>query len=177
MLLQGPQTLVDSFMSAVDSNVKSLSHLFPLVSFQLDKACCPPQLTVTCPKTLKAKVSAAVQEDVRALHMGQCTLPLAPRGPQAAAGSLPQAVQQLQQHLQGQALLVEHKAASAEVVITAFENVLPSVQQKASAWLGLVVQPNAPQSAPAASQEQQTVALLQVSLFSTIPCHMLFCTS
>lgn len=152
-------------MSAVDGNIKSLQHLFPLVSFQLDKQCCPPQLTVTCPKSLKAKVSSAVQEDVRALQMGQCVFPFAP-GSQDSGGSLPEAVQQLQQRLQGQALLVEYKAASAEVVITAFENVLPSVQQKAGAWLGLVVPPNAPQaaSAPAPRREQETVALLQASL-------------
>ena len=145
--------------------MKSLGHLFPLVSFQLDKDCCPPQLTVTCPKTLKARVSAAVQEEVRALHLGQCTL-LYAHGAQDASGRLPQAVSQLQQHLQGQALLVEFKAASAEVVITAFQNVLPSVQLKASAWLGLVVRPSVPQNtpAPAASHEQQTVALLQASL-------------
>lgn len=149
----------------MDGNIKSLKHLFPLVSFQLDKQCCPPQLTVTCPKSLKAKVSSAVQEDVRALQMGQCVFPCAP-GSQDSGGSLPHAVQQLQQRLQGQALLVEYKAASAEVIITAFENVLPSVQQKASAWLGLVVPPTAPQtaSAPASQREQETVALLQASL-------------
>lgn len=150
-------------MSAVNGNIKSLKHLFPLVSFQLDKECCPPQLTVTCLKSLKAKVSSAVQEDVRALQMGQCAFPFAPDS-QDSGGSLPQAVQQLQQRLQGQALLVEYKAASAEVVITAFENVLPSVQQKASAWLGLVVPPSAPQIATASQREQETVALLQASL-------------
>ena len=149
-------------MAAVDSNVKSLTHLFPLAAFQMDKACCPPQLTVTCPRTLKPKVSAAVQEDVRALQMGQCTLPFACSSHDERG--LPPAVQQLQQQLQGQALLVEYRAASAEVVITAFENVLPSVQQKASAWLGLAAQPSAPQRspAPAAVPQQPTLALLQV---------------
>ena len=163
--MQGPDALVTAFMAAVDSNVKSLTHLFPLAAFQMDKACRPPQLTVTCPRTLKPKVSAAVQEDVRALHMGQCTLPFAFSSHDARG--LPPAVQQLQQQLQGQALLVEYRAASAEVVITAFENVLPSVQQKASAWLGLAAQPSAPQRspAPAAVPQQPTVALLQAIFF------------
>ena len=161
-------------MAALDSNVSSLARLFPLAVFQLDKSCRPPQLTVSCPKSAEATISAQAQKELSALQLGECSLPVmhslqATAGPQSAS-ALPQVVQQLQQNLQGQALQVGYRAASSEVIITAFQNVLVSLQEKAAAWLGLPKQTGAsPQgtAGPIASHEQLMVSMLQVN---TIVC-------
>ena len=165
-LLQGTLALVALFTAALDSNVDSLAKLFPLAVFQLDKSCRPPQLTVSCPKSMKTNISVQVAKQLSALQLGVCSLPVQGIAGLQSAGGLPPVVQQLQQSLQGQALQVEYRAASAEVVITAFQNVMSSVQQKAGTWLGLASQPRDSQclSGPTASHEQQVVSLLQVIL-------------
>ena len=160
--VQGNHALRKAIAAALDCNVSMLAKTFPLAAFQINQTCQPPHLTITCPKSMKANISSEVQQALNALHTGQCILPLQPIS-QQSPGQVPQAVQQLQQKLQGQALLVDYRAATADVVITAFLNVLTSVEQSARACLGLSTQPWAQANPPATSLEHQTVALLQVS--------------
>ena len=168
ILLQASDTVIAAYLSALNSNVGNLCKLFPLAAFELGTDEPPPILLVTCPTTLKPNIKSQIDTDVRALTVGTCTLPFRPSPTDKShqpSGALPAAVQQLQQKLQGQVMQVEYRAATAEVVITAFQNVLPSVQRVAYACLGLGAQPNAPQVTPTqpASREQQVVSLLQVS--------------
>ena len=157
-----------AFLSALRNNVDSLTKQFPLAAFELGADERPPLLRVTCPTALKAAVASQVQADIRALTVASCVLPFTPGQTGIAmqsSGVVPAVVQQLQQKLQGQALDVEFKAATMEIVITAFANVLPSVKQTAQTCLGLSTQPSASHAAPlqSASREQQIVSMLQVS--------------
>ena len=116
---------------------------------------------------MKSKVVNEVQQKVQALQTAQCSLPFQPSQQDLQlASKVPLAVQQLIQQLQGQCLLVEYNAASAQVVITTFQNVLASVEQRARAWLGLATQAAAAPklSVKTASHQEQVMALLQVSL-------------
>ena len=157
-----------AFLTALQNNIDSLAKQFPLAAFELGADERPPLVGVTCPTTQKAAIASQVQADIRALTLASCTLPLNPSQAGTArqtSGALPSTVQQLQQKLQGQALGVEFKAAAMQVVITAFANVLPSVEHTARTCLGLLEQRSAPQAAPQqpASREQQVVSMLQVS--------------
>lgn len=154
-------------MTALDSNVRDLVRLFPLAVFQLDKGTCPPLINISCPSSMKSKVVNEVQQKVQALQTAQCSLPFQPSQQDLQpASKVPLAVQQLIQQLQGQCLLVEYNAASAQVVITTFQNVLASVEQRARAWLGLATPAAAAPklSVKTASHQEQVMALLQVSL-------------
>ena len=173
-LLQVSATVEAAFLTALRNNVDSLAKQFPLAAFELGADERPPLLGVTCPTAQKAAIVSQVQTDIQALTVASCTLSLKRQAgaAQDTSGVPPKAMQQLQQQLQGQALDVEFKASAMEVVITAFANVLPSVEQTARTCLGLVTQPSVPQAAPlqSVSREQQVVGMLQVSRnVSSIP--------